>query len=228
MTPDTWHATWAGFLDDARPLGDPPYEPHTSPAVADRAVADVDLPRLGSYDGDVRVVLAAGAGQVAGPAAYCTRNGIELSSLDVALRDADDPAGNARRVVAALDAAYAEGSLLEDTIVHVRLAAPAGPPTHGWLAAADVLAEAELVLAVSLDAGDPEPWIDAALDRELAVSLVGGTVDRAVAALRTTARLWGDEADLARARRWCRRWLTADVDAALAHLAGLDDAGVPR
>ncbi len=44
---------------------------------------------------------------------------------------------------------------------------------------------------------------------------------QAVAALTTTARLWGDESDLVAARRWCRSFVTADVDAALDHLQQL-------
>jgi len=155
---------------------------------------------------------------VAGPAAFCRRQGLELSALDITLRDPDDPAGNARRVVSAVEAALAAGDLLEDTVVHVRVA---GEPTPSWLAALDVLAEAEMVVAVPLGAGDPEPWIDAAMDRELQVSLVGGSVGDAVAALSTAARLWGDESDLAAARRWVRCWLTTDADAALDHLQEL-------
>ena len=72
---------------------------------------------------------------------------------------------------------------------------------------------------------DPEPWIDAAMDRETPVSLVGGTPGQAVAALRTAARLWGDEDDLTAARRWVRSWATPDVDAALDHLEQLDHLG---
>ncbi len=165
--------------------------------------------------------MTGGAGQVAGPAAFCRRHGLELSALDLTLRDLDDPAGNARRVVSAVDAAVAAGDLLEDTVVHVRVS---GEPTPSWLAALDVLAEAEMVVAVPLgplDASDPEPWIDAAMDRELEVSLVGGSIDQAIAGLATAARLWGDESNLSAARRWVRCWLTIDADAALEHLEAL-------
>ncbi|WP_148615395.1 hypothetical protein [Nocardioides rubriscoriae] len=223
---DTWTDTWTRFLDDATPLPADPAAPvvrRSTPVVGDRAVRDDELPRLVGYAGDLRVVLTGGAGQVAGPAAYCRRHGLELSALDVTLRDLDDPAGNARRVVAAVDAAVAGGDLLEDTVVHVRVAT-LGDPTPSWLAAADVLAEAEMVLALPLGlppGGDLDAWVDAALDRELAMSLVGGTPAQAVAALATAARLWGDPGDLARGRRWVRSWLTPEVEAALDHLAGL-------
>lgn len=214
VTPDTW----SRFVDDASPVGDDSdgaASRNASPARGDRTVRDDDLPRLGAFRGDVRVVITGGAGQIAGPAAFCRQRGLELSALDITLRDLDDPAGNARRVVAAVDAAQAEGDLLDDTVVHVRVA---GEPTPSWLAALDVLAEAEMVVAVPLDGGDPSPWIDAAMDRELQVSFVGGTVADAVAGLTSAARLRGDENDLAGARRWVRCWTTADPHAALEHL----------
>ena len=208
-------------MDDASPLPADTgarVERRASPAIGARVVSDTDLPRLAGYRGDVRVVVSGGAGQVAGPVALCDRLGIELVALDVALRDLDDPAGNARRVVAAVDAVRAEGLLLDDTVVHVGMA---GAPSYSWLAAADELAAAELALALPLDVADLDGWVDAALDRELPFSLTGGTVEQAVAALATTARLWGDEGDLAKGRRWCRSWVAADVDTALDHLQAL-------
>ncbi len=222
-TRDSSTDPWLRFLDDGSPLPDGPVTQRSTPVVGDRAVRDDELPRLVGYAGDLRVVLTGGAGQVAGPAAYCRRQGLELSALDVTLRDPDDPAGNVRRVVAAVDAALAAGDLLDDTVVHVRVPGAPGDPTPSWLAAADVLAEAEMVLTLPLDAGDPTSWIDAAMDRELPVSLVGGTCAQAVAAVATAARLWGDPGDLARGRRWVRSWLTTDVEAALDHLQSLGD-----
>ena len=219
VTPDTW----SRFVDDASPLpdGEGRVERRASPAVGARVVLDTDLPRLNGYRGDVRVVVSGGAGQLAGPSRFCGRHRIELTSLDVTLRDLDDPAGNARRIVAAVDAARVEGLLLDDTAVHVGVA---GAPSHSWLGAADEIAAAELALLLPLDRLDEsavEEWIDAALDRELTFALSGGTVGQAVAALITTARLWGDENDLDRARRWCLSWSTVDVDEALDHLQDL-------
>ncbi len=211
-------ATWSRFVDDASPLPEGAVERRPSPVVGDRAVPDDELPRLRGFRGDLRVVLTGGAGQVAGPASYCRTHGLEVSALDITLRDLDDPAGNARRVVAAVHAAMDAGDLLEDTVVHVRIG---GEPTPSWLAAADVLAEAEMVIALPLDAVEPDAWIDAALDRETQVSLVGGDAPRAVAAVATAARLWGDDGDLDRGRRWVRSWLTTEVHDALDHLATL-------
>ena len=108
--------------------------------------------------------------------------------------------------------------------------------TGGAGQALDAIAEAEWVAALPLEAFDPvgagggdegapgaglAAWIDAAMDRETAVSFVGGSVEQALAGLTTAARLWGDETDLARARRWVRSWATEDPDAALDHLQGL-------
>lgn len=217
--PETWHR----FVDDAAPLGaGPDASPRrASPSRGDRVVRDEDLPRLGDYRGDVRLVVTGGAGQVAGPLAHCRRVGVEVSALDLTVRDLDDPAGNVRRLVAAVDQAVASGDLLDDTVVHVRVR---GPLTPSWTAALDALAEVEWVVALPLDPDadvDPEPWIDAAMDRETPVSLVGGTVEQAVAALTTAARLRGDEDDLRGARRWVRSWTTDDADTALEALEAL-------
>lgn len=210
--------TWTHFVDDASALTDTPVQ-RPSPAIGARVVHDDDLPRLLGYAGDVRVALTGGAAQVAGPASYCARNRIELTAIETTLRDLDDPAGNVRRVLAAVDAARGEGSLADDVEVHVGVA---GEPTYGWLAAADELAAAGEGFALSLPLdlpGDGVPgWIDAALDRELTFSLHGGTLELAVEALRTTARLWGDADDLRAARRWCRSWAAPDLDEALERL----------
>lgn len=193
MTPSS-EATWAGLIDDAAifPPGDAPLpdaaaahmtrraEPHAE-VVGTFVVRDTDLPLLRGTPARLSVVVTGGAGQLAGPAALCARLGLELAGLEIALRDLDDLAGNARRVVAAVDAARAEGALADDVPVHVEL--PAGDPTHQWLAAADEVASAELRL--KLRTGGLEAhlfptsatlarWIDAALDRETAYKLTAG------------------------------------------------------
>ena len=76
--------------------------------------------------------------------AWRTAPGSRVAGVEIALRDLDDLAGNARRVVAAVDAARAEGVLDEATTVHVEL--PATEPSASWLAAADEVAAAELRL----------------------------------------------------------------------------------
>lgn len=216
MTRDVWHR----FVDDSGPLGEGPPGSmrRASPSRGDRVVRDDDLSALHGYRGDLRLVVTGGAGQIAGPAAYCRKHGLEVSALDISVRDLDNPADNVRRLVAAVDAVLDTGDLVADTVVHVRVT---GQLTPSWLAALDVIAESEWVVALPLDQSDPEPWIDAAMDRETPVSFVGGTVEQAVAGLTIAARLWGDETDLARARRWVHSWATAETDAALEHLERL-------
>ena len=133
----------------------------------------------------VSVVIGAGAGGIA-PAAHTAKRlgDVMLQGLEVALRDPDDLPGNARRVIAGVDQARAEGWLEEETPVHVEL--PAGPPTAGWLAAADeVAALAEQGLRLKFRTGGVDAhlfpdattlaaWIDAALDRETAFKCTAG------------------------------------------------------
>lgn len=205
---------WTGLLDL------PPDADLAHPAVGAVRVTDTDLPALRGTDHPVAVVVTGGAGQLAGPAAYATRAGITLTGLTVTLRDLDDLAGNARRVVTAVDAARDGGALDEDTPVYVAL--PAQDPSYGWLAAADEVAAAELRLGLPF-AGVPAPtaaaWIEAALDRETpfrATSAETGAVRSLLAA--TLLAFDGSEPDpdeLARGRRW------------LVSVAADDVAGLP-
>jgi hypothetical protein len=113
--------------------------------------------------------------------ADAARLGQRVAGLEIALRDPDDLAGNARRVVAAVDHARADGVLDDEVPVHVEL--PQGDPTYGWEAAADEVAAAELRL--KLRTGGVEAhlfptadrlaaWIDAALDREVPFKCTAG------------------------------------------------------
>lgn len=183
---------WVGLVDDAAvfPPGDAAldealasYADRSGPAarlVRSLVVRDTDLPSVPAGT-PVSVVLTGGAGQVLGPAALCARRGLPVAGLEVALRDAEDPAGNARRVVAAVEAARSEGALLDSTRVFVEL--PATDPTHSWLAAADEVAAAELRLKLRTGGLDASAfptaerlaaWIDAALDRELPFKCTAG------------------------------------------------------
>ncbi|UMG93807.1 hypothetical protein [Nocardioides sp. TF02-7] len=188
--------------------------------------------------------LTGGAGQLAGPAALCGRKGLPLTALTVPVRDLDDLAGNVRRVVAAVDAARADGALAED--VTVRVALPPEPAAYAWLTAADEVAAAELGLALPLAAG-PVPvasptlagWMDAALDREVAFAATDGAAATRSAdghgvlnVLAATAALWDghgpdaavavleaphpDPAGLDAGRRWCRAVEVADPAATVA------------
>lgn len=200
--------------------------PADEPLVGASVVTDTDLPDIAEPALPLAVTVTGGAGQIAGPAGLCARRGWPLASLTTSLRDLDDLAGNARRVVAAVDAARAEGVLADD--VTIRVALPAEPPSHGWLAAADEVAAMEWQLALPRSIhGDlvPDPviaaWIDAALDRETPYAVLGVTEARqALAVLTATAAAWdgaaGDQVaaalagvspdpdTLATGRRWCR------------------------
>ena len=142
---------WKAIVDDAAifPPGDAPLHEATAAYAARSAedgaelvgtfvLKDTDLPLVRGFGGPLSVVVTGGAGQLAGPIGLCTKLGLNLAGLEIAVRDPDDPAGNVRRVVAALRDAET------DVPVHVEL--PATPAEGSWLAAADVVAEAELLL----------------------------------------------------------------------------------
>lgn len=242
--------TLAGVLVDAGPLATADDGAgRGSPLVGARRVLDTDLPRVDGGGLPLVVRLTGGAGQVAGPAALCRRRGLPLAALTVPVRDLDDLAGNVRRVVAAVDAARAEGALDEEAAVRVAL--PPESAAYGWLAAADEVAAAELELALPLAVGgrpvSPSTlagWVDAALDRELAFAAIeGGPATRTaddhgvLNLLAATAVLWdggGAEAAVAAlqatdpgteglttGRRWCR---TVEVSDPLATAAAIGAA----
>jgi hypothetical protein len=186
--------TWLGLVDDAAifPPGDAPLHEATEAFTARRSewyagfvgrfvLRDTDLPLVRGFDAPLSVVVTGGAGQVAGPCGLAARLGLALAGLEIALRDPDDLPGNARRVVAALDAARAEGVLDDDVPVFVEL--PALEPSAGWLAAADEVAAAELCLKFRTGGtvADAFPsartvtrWVDAALDRETPFKCTAG------------------------------------------------------
>ncbi len=193
MTP-ALEPAWTGLVDDAAifPPGDAPLEEaaqahlgHRSTPYADLVgsfvVRDTDLPQLRGTAARLAVVVTGGAGQVGGPAALCRRHDLGLAGLEIALRDLDDLPGNARRVVAAVDAARGAGDLDEDVPVHVEL--PQADASFAWLAAADEVAAAELRLKFRTGGVEPHlfptaaqlaAWIDAALDRETPFKCTAG------------------------------------------------------
>ena len=182
-----------GLVDDAAvfPPGDAPL-PDALSAYVERSgawyadlvgsfvVTDTALPDV-TEDVPLSVVVTGGAGAIGGAVAYAAKKGKRVAGLEIALRDLDDLPGNARRVVAAVDAARAEGSLGDDTTVYVEL--PQSDLMPAWLAAADVVAEGEHRLKFrtgGLEA-DKFPtaeqlagWIDAALDRETPFKCTAG------------------------------------------------------
>ncbi len=187
-------AAWTGLVDDAAifPPGDSPLpeavaaytgrrEQWFAPLVGSFVVTDVRVPEVGDPSVPLSIVVTGGAGAIAGAARLASRAGHPVAGLEVALRDLDDLAGNARRVVAAVDAARAEGLLDEQVPVHVEL--PPGEPAYQWLAAADEVAAAELRLKFRTggleahlfpSAAELAAWIDAALDRETPFKCTAG------------------------------------------------------
>ena len=185
---------WTGLVDDAAvfPPGNADLAAATSAYVARRqewyadlvgtfVLKDTDLPQVRGLDAPLSVVVTGGAGQVSGPLSVASRLELRVAGVEIALRDADDPAGNARRVVAAVDEARATGVLAEATPVHVEM--PQGATTRSWLAAADEVAAAEHRLKFRTGGLDPllfptaqelASWIDAALDRETPFKCTAG------------------------------------------------------
>jgi hypothetical protein len=184
---------WSGLIDDAAvfPPGDSPLDDAVSAYVSRRdewyadlvgsfVVKDVDVPHVDAAI-PLSIVVTGGAGAIAGAAKLAAKAGSQVAGLEIALRDPDDLAGNARRVVAAVDAGRSEGLLEDETPVYVEL--PQVGSTASWLAAADEVAAAELRLkfrtgGLEADAFPPAPalagWIDAALDRETAFKCTAG------------------------------------------------------
>lgn len=181
-----WPEAWRGLVDDAAmfPPGSTPlpqavreHREHRAAWYADLVgplvVKDTDLSEVRDAAGAISLLVTGGAGSILGPLSMCHRAGIEVAAVEAALRDLDDLPGNARRVLAAVDQARDEGVLDDEVPVHLEL--PQSETTHGWLAAADVAAEAGLPLKFRTGGVEahnfctPETlaaWIDAALDRE--------------------------------------------------------------
>jgi hypothetical protein len=153
-------------------------------------ISDVRLPDLLEVVDDhdpseplpTTVVISGGAGSVLPAAKWATGSGLlALRGLEIALRDPDDLAGNARRVGVAVDEARGDGVLGEDVPVYVEL--PHVGSTASWLAGADVVAEHEFRLKFRTGGVEADlfpnahalaRWIDAALDRETSFKCTAG------------------------------------------------------
>ena len=184
---------WSGLVDDAAvfPPGDSPLPDAVRAYTARRdewyadlvgslVVKDVDVSGVDAPH-PLSIVVTGGAGAIAGAARLAAKAGNPVAGIEIALRDLDDLAGNARRVVAAIDAVRAEGGLDEDAPVYVEL--PHLGSTASWLAAADEVAAAELRLKFRTGGLEAEAfppahalarWIDAALDRETPFKCTAG------------------------------------------------------
>jgi hypothetical protein len=183
---DPWPDPWRALVDDAAIF--PPGNADLTEALTAYAaregewyadlvgsfvVTDTDLGSV-PVDVPVSVVLTTGAGAVEGVASLAARKGLRLAGLEVAVRDADDPVGNVRRIDAAARAAEVD--------VPVFIEVP-GPASAAWLAAADEVAACGHQLKLRLgnvdhdlvpDAGTVATWIDAALDRETRFKATAG------------------------------------------------------
>lgn len=179
---------WVGLIDDAAifPPGDSPlsdavaaYSSRRGEWYADLVnsfvVRDTDLPSLPAGL-PVSVVLTGGAGAVEGAVAMTRKRGLELTALETAVRDLDDPVGNVRRIALAVRAAEV------DPDVPVYIEVP-GPATGAWLTAADEAAAEAMRLKLRCGHVDHDliptsatiaGWLCAALDRELEVKGTAG------------------------------------------------------
>jgi hypothetical protein len=194
MATPTWlHA----LVDDAAvfPPGDAPLDEAVAAHLARGAqpwadlvggfvVGDAALPALADLvpaDSDslaINLVVSGGAGAIGPAVTWATRTpGVELRALEVALRDEEDLAHNAQRVLAALDDAEVDCTVfVEPPRVH-------GAPTAGWLSALDELAAREVSLKLRCGGATPDlvptsaelaASIEAALDRELPFKCTAG------------------------------------------------------
>jgi hypothetical protein len=150
-------------------------------------VSDIKLPDLLEVLDDstdafaVSVVVTGGAGAIEPAVRWATKSGLlDVRALETPLRNEDDLARNASRVVTAIEQVRDD---LGDIPVYVEPPRIPGGATHGWLAALDEIASAGLRLkfrtgGVDLDAfpsaAELAEGIDAALDRELPFKCTAG------------------------------------------------------
>jgi len=179
---------WTSLVDDAAifPPGDAPLHEATATFGARReewyadlvgsfVLRDTDLPSVRGLLAPLSIVCTGGAGQLAGPTQFVRRTNTGIAGMEIAVRDLDDLAGNVRRVVAATDELETEWPIFVEL--------PQKDPDHGWLAAADVAAEAGLRLKFRTGGLEASAfpaaqvlaeWIDAALDRETPFKCTAG------------------------------------------------------
>ncbi len=187
MSP-TFPAAWSGLVDDAAifPPGDVPLPDAVDAHVGRRdewyadlvgsfVVTDTKVPEI-LTPLRLAVVVSGGAGGVEPALRLAERGGHEVAGVEVALRDLDDLAGNARRVATAAD-----GCGVPPEQVYVEL--PHVPDTGSWLRAADAVAEGGLRLKFRTGGLEAHffpaahalaRWIDAALDRETPFKCTAG------------------------------------------------------
>lgn len=211
-------------------------------AVGGFGVTDRELSHLRTDDLPVHLRVTGGAGMLEAALRSLRTGDLVIRRVEIALRDEADLAHNARRVVQVLDATDAP----DDLAVHVALPALESAPTAGWLGALDELAAREVgVLLTHAASAGAAAAVEATLDRELPIAVVGAGLDDALTALRAVrvaldgdgasavesalgapdeAAAWvREEPDAARrTRRWCVSTAVPDLGAALEELAARD------
>jgi hypothetical protein len=184
------------FVDDAAifPPGNAPLEQ----AVADHAehrgaeygdlvggfvVSDTKIADLAALNSplDLNLVVTGGAGAIEPAVTWVSRaQGLSLRTVEFALRDEEDLAHNAGRLVKVVDSL---GEALDDVPVFAEPPIPRGIPSHGWLAALDELAAREICLKFRTGGLSDDLFptsaqlascIEASLDRELPFKCTAG------------------------------------------------------
>ena len=152
--------------------------------VADlRAVVEERAQRASREHPDVQVnlVVTGGAGAIEPAVTWVDRSeGMRLRAIEFALRDEEDLAHNARRLVQVVDSL---GAALDGVTVFAEPPLPQGSPSHGWLAALDELAAREVSCKFRTGGASADLFpgstqlatcIEAALDRELPFKCTAG------------------------------------------------------
>jgi len=150
--------------------------------VSDVKVADLaKLVSVRSTEVAVNLVVTGGAGAIEPAVTWVARSeGLSLRALEFALRDEDDLAHNAQRLVHVLDSL---GDVLDDVTVFAEPPNPRGVPSHGWLSALDELAAREIALKFRTggltedlfpSSSQLATCIESALDRELPFKCTAG------------------------------------------------------
>jgi hypothetical protein len=149
--------------------------------VSDVKLADLAHVVSGPESLAVNLVVTGGAGAIEPAVTWLARSeGLDLRAVEFALRDEDDLAHNARRLVQVVDSLE---EVLDDVTVFAEPPMLRGAPSHGWLSALDELAAREINLkfrtgGVSEDlfptSGALATCIESALDRELPFKCTAG------------------------------------------------------
>jgi hypothetical protein len=148
--------------------------------VSDIKIADL-APLVTTGPVEVNLVVTGGAGAIPPAVTWVSRaEGLSLRALEFTLRDEDDLAHNARRLVSVVDSLADE---LEGVVVYAEPPTLHSSPSAGWFSALDELAAREIHLKLRDVDGTA---IEAALDRELPFKCVGAVDDRFMQVLAAT------------------------------------------